>query len=145
MKDLSKEMLESLHRNYGKTASAEITLALENKKMIPVFTYHDKKEKKFGLHEVSESIIARIKSVPREDFFSINFLSPGAYRSDLERYKTIVVLVETVSGFSAFNVGEVFDQLTDEDKENTKGFYFDFDSLVTHDDAYSLAYVTLYK
>lgn len=142
MKDLSKERIEALHANYGKASSADISLALKSEKIIPVFPYHDVKGKKFGPHQIDDNQLKRIIDDPREDLF---FLSPGKFRPELKDFKTIVVLIETVSGLPAFSVGEVFDQLTKEDKEKAKGFYFDFDSVISLDLVYSLAYVVLYK
>lgn len=142
MKEIPADRMAELYHNYGKTPETEISEVVKNSRIVPVFPYHDAKNKRFGWHEVDELTMKRIVEDPRENIF---FFHPGKYRDDLKDYKVIIVLIESAFGQTAFNVGEIFDQLNAEDKEAIKAFYFDFDSVVRIDEEYSLAQVALYK
>lgn len=142
MKEISKERMSELHQNYGKTSDDTIFQLIKSRKMVPVFPYHDRNSKRFGWHEVNEWKMKNIEQDPRENIF---FYHPGKYRDDLKDYKTIIVLIESIPGSPAFNVGEIVDQLSAEDMEIVRAFYFDFDSVVSIDEEYSLAQVALLK
>lgn len=107
--------LEALYENYGTTSDQEIKKLLEE--IVPVIKTHKGEGTVFGLYELHEETMKRIKERPRGVSFTY---SPklGDYRDDLSPFKIIHVLVQSSSRVMFKpDIGEVYDQMTEEEKE----------------------------
>jgi len=149
MQNISKKKMEELYKNYKKTSDEEIKSLLS--RITPVFETRRGKNKKTGLYEIDELTMAEVIKKPRSVIFT-HYRNErfGKPRHDLKPFKKIVVMVKS-SPLLEPNIGQVFDQITDEDKNVTRAVYLNVDSHTSTkggNGKYTLAFfteATLYK
>lgn len=118
--------LKTLYSNYGKTSDSEIQELLT--KIKPVVKSHKGSDTDFGYYYCDDATFKSIVENPRG--FSHTFeAEPGERAADLNEYKSIKIVVKTSSPFFLKpDIGEVFDQMTSLDKEETKAVYTALDT-----------------
>lgn len=119
--------LDFLYNNYGKTSDEEIADLLS--RIAPVIETHKGPGTVFGLYEISAEQMEEVKASPRSlSFASTSHL--GKLRDDLNPFLRISVLVKSPSLFALLpDIGEVFDQMTDEEKTKARAVKIDMDNI----------------
>lgn len=130
----------ALKANYGKTSDEEIKKLLEHINLVVladkgVGTIH-------GYYTFDDKNISAIKAKPRGISYTFITVEPNELINDLKTYKEIVFYIKSSSRFFLKpDIGEVFDQMTDEDKEQTKAIYTKKDDYYEVDGTYGEHFV----
>jgi len=128
----------SLYKNYGKTSDSEIIELLN--RIILLHKTHKGVGTIYGYYRLSEEKMGRIISKPRKMYlYEVNGSlhnfdeknDVGDLVAELEEYK-IIYFIAKYSFCSwpredhGVNIGEIIDQMSEEDKKITKAIYADF-------------------
>jgi hypothetical protein len=110
--------LKPLRKNYKKTSCEDIVKHLE--RILIVQTTHKGVGSVYGYYAIDGNTLANIKKAPRGISHTFDF-KPGEHVPDLKEFKRITFLVKSSSRFFMKpDIGEIFDQMTEEDLRETK-------------------------
>ena len=119
--------LDELYKNYGRTSDSEIKKLL--KSIVLVTKMYKGEGTIFGYYQLGKNIMKDIISDPRGTSHTFDNEDVGNLVEGLKEYKTIKFLVKSSSSLCLKpDIGEVFDQMPDEDKAIIKAIFTDTDS-----------------
>lgn len=121
---------KALFKNLGKTSDKEIREHLSRIALV-IYT-HNGTNTMYGIYEINDELRNKVIARPRNIAYMFDDgdpEKPGVYRKDLKQFKVISVLTPTDGmSFLKPDIGEVFDQMTDEEKSLTKGIYLNHET-----------------
>ena len=110
--------LAKLNKNYRKTTNAEIRNLLD--KIVIVEETNKGKGSVVGYYTADDETMTKIRKTPRNVSHTFDF-KPNKLVKGLKEFKRITFLVKSSSRFFLKpDIGEVFDQMSEEDKTRTK-------------------------
>jgi hypothetical protein len=114
--------MEEMLKKYGRTSTERIREVLERVK--PVVMGNKGVGSIHGYYGLSEEKLAELKKKPRKIAYTFSIGELGTYVPDLKEYRTIDFYVKSSSRFFLKpDIGEVIDQMTEEDLKNTDAIH----------------------
>ncbi len=114
--------LAKLRKNYGSTKTGDIKELLNR---IDLVVLSNKGVGTIqGYYTFDDELMNKIKAKPRNVSHTFSTVNPNKLIEGLEVRKELIFYIKSSSRFFLKpDIGEVFDQMTDEDKELTKAIY----------------------
>lgn len=114
--------MEEMLKNYGRTSTERIREVLEQVK--PVVMGNKGVGSIHGYYSLSEEKLASVKKEPRNISYPFDSGELGEYVPDLKEYRRMDFYVKSSSRFFLKpDIGEVIDQMTEEDLKNTDAIH----------------------
>ncbi len=128
-----------LRKNYGKTSDEVIKQFLQ--KIKPLLKNRSEK-----LYELDKETLEKVFSNPRGYSFTYGNKPGSEIKDPLEPFIQIEILVESASPWTLQpDVGEVFDQMTEDELSQTKAFWLDIRADEEESQSSGIYMCTLYK
>lgn len=128
-----------LRANYGKTSDEKIRELLG--RITPVL-----KDKKGNLYRLDKETEEEIFKRPKSFSFTFKNKFGAKIKEDLQPFIQIDVLVDSASPWTLQpDIGEVFDQMTEEELSQTKALWLDIRADEDERSSYGVYVCTLYK
>jgi hypothetical protein len=138
--------IEQLYSNYGRTDDATIRSLLAKIQIVTLT--HKGVDTTYGYYAIGNDLFTKIVEKPRNISHTFSSEEPSIIIDHVEEFKRIPVLVKSSSPFFLKpDIGEVFDQMTEEDIGKTKAIYTDVKGAETcgGNDSHFLVHAVLLK